>query len=70
MELSGIDIVSLMYRTLNVPILRQALGEGKLWQHNIPRNSPYTEVTISIPLTSAYESELRFFGRVCRTTGR
>lgn len=64
---SGIDVVIEVYKMLNVPALRNALGQGKLWQHNIPQNSPYTEVVISIPTTDAYESELRFFDVDIRT---
>ena len=67
METSGIDVVTRVYKMLNVPVLRNALGQGKLWQHNIPQNSPYTEVVVSIPTTDAYESELRFFDVDIRT---
>lgn len=64
---SGIDIVVRVFKILNVPVLRTALGNGKVWQHNIPQNSPYTEVGIRIPTTDAYESELRFFDIDIRT---
>lgn len=64
---SGIDIVVLVYKMLDSILLTTALGEGKVWQHNIPQNSPYTEVGIRIPTTDAYESELRFFDIDIRT---
>lgn len=64
---SAIDIVVLIWQLLNVPELRNALAPGKLWQHNIPQNSPYTEVSVSIPTTDAYESALKFFDIDIRT---
>lgn len=64
---SAIDIVVLIWGILNVPTLRNAIAPGKLWQHNIPQNSPYTEVAVSIPTTDAYESALKFFDIDIRT---
>lgn len=67
MDQSGIDIVIEFWKMLNVPILTEALGQGEVWQHNIPMNSPYTEVVVSIPTTDAYESQLRFVDIDIRT---
>lgn len=64
---SGIDIVMVVYDMLNEPVLLNAISPGQLWQHNIPQNSPYTEVAIKFPTTDAYESELRFFDIEIRT---
>lgn len=67
MERSGIDIVSEIAKTIDKPALHAVIGENHVWQHNWPKNSPYTEVAVSLPTTDAYESELRFFDINIRT---
>lgn len=47
--MTGIDIVKDVYFLLNVNGLTTLLGNGKVWQHNRPKNSPYTDVVISVP---------------------
>lgn len=64
---SGIDIVVEVYKMINTPALVAALGGDYIWQHNWPQNSSKTEVCISIPLTDAYESRVRFFDIDIRT---
>lgn len=65
--LSAIDIVTLVWRMLDVPSLKAALGGDYIWQHNWPRNSDKNEVCISIPTTDAYESKLKFLDIDIRT---
>lgn len=67
MARSGIDIVSEIAKTIDKPALHAIIGTGHVWQHNWPKNSPTTEVAVSLPTTDAYESELRFFDINIRT---
>lgn len=47
--MTAIDIVISLYQILNVNAVTSLLGSGKVWQHNRPLNSPYTDVVISVP---------------------
>ena len=48
--MTGIDIVTTLYHMVNVASVQALLGEGKVWQHNRPVNSPHPDVVISIPV--------------------
>lgn len=67
MARSGIDIVSEVALLIDKPVLQAVIGTGHVWQHNWPKNSPQTEVAVSLPTTDAYESNLRFFDIDIRT---
>lgn len=47
--MTGIDIVIEIRKLLNVPAITTLLEGGKVWQHNRPRNSEFTDIVISIP---------------------
>lgn len=53
--MSGIDIVLSVFHLLNVPSVTVLLGEGEVWRHNRPENSPNVDVVISIPEYNASE---------------
>lgn len=48
--MTGIDIGIALYKMLNVSAVTTLLGGGKVWQHNRPVNSPYTDVVVSLPV--------------------
>lgn len=53
--MSGIDVALDVFRLLNVPSVTGLLGNGKVWRHNRPMNSPNVDVVVSIPEYNAGE---------------
>lgn len=58
--MTGIDIVDFLWTQLNVPSVTSLLGDGKVWKHNRPKNSPFVDVVISVPDYNATEKTSGF----------
>lgn len=58
--MTGIDIVMQIYHMVNAPSVQALLGQGKVWQHNRPANSPYPDVVVSIPVFEGNARAIEF----------
>lgn len=58
--MTGIEVVSEIYKMLNVPAVTSLLGGGKVWQHNRPVNSPFPDVVISLPVFDGNSRSISF----------